>query len=129
MTARIPLIPASWGEVIDKITILEIKSARISSEDALANVRRELNALTAVIDADLTMTEEIGDLRQRLREINSALWDVEDRIRECDHRGDFGTEFVALAQSVYRHNDERAQLKRLINLATASGLVEEKSYK
>jgi len=129
MTARIPLIPASWGEVIDKITILEIKNARISREDALANVRRELHALTAVVDADLAMTEEIGDLRRRLHEINSALWDVEDRIRECDHRGDFGTEFVALARSVYRHNDERAQLKRLINLATASGLVEEKSYK
>jgi hypothetical protein len=129
MTTSAPLIPVSWGEVIDKATILEIKRERIRDGLAVANVRRELDAINKVVAADLVMTDELRELRGALAEVNAVLWDVEDSIRECEHRNDFGDQFIQLARSVYRHNDERARLKRLINLRTSSGLIEEKSYR
>lgn len=125
--ADTPIIPVSWGELIDKITILEIKAERLADAAALANVRRELERLRAVaapVLADAAMESRIA----KLRALNTALWDVEDRIRLKDATGAFDAEFVALARSVYRTNDDRAATKREINVALRSALVEEKSY-
>lgn len=122
-----PLVPAAWGEVIDKITILEIKDARIADPAALANVRRELDALNAVA-AGLDLTDAVAEARASLRAVNAALWDIEDAIREHEQRQDFGASFIALARAVYQRNDERAALKRRINLLSGSALIEEKSY-
>lgn len=129
MTDQTPLVPASWGEVIDKITILEIKNQRIASAPALANIRRELDALEAVVAAQLDVTAGIAALREQLRDVNMRLWDIEDAIREHEQRQDFGPGFIALARAVYYHNDERAALKRRVNIDSGSGLVEEKSYR
>ena len=127
--ATLPLIPASWGEVLDKISILEIKVSRLASEPALANVRRELRELNGVVEAKLAPSGEIAMLRDALRAVNTTLWDVEDAIRDKESLDDFGAEFVALARSVYKLNDERARIKRRVNIETASVLVEEKMYR
>ena len=124
---NIPHIPMSWGEVIDKITILEIKAARLPAEAARANAARELELLTAIAAPMLAKAEIVG-LADRLKALNEALWDIEDRIREHERRSDFGADFVALARSVYHRNDERGKIKREISLALGSGLIEEKSY-
>ena len=123
------LVPISVGELLDKITILEIKSERIKNSGQIENIARELGALRAVRlgdDIDRTMLAQLG---AELKRVNATLWDVEDAIRECDARGDFGEKFIELARAVYRLNDERARLKKAINLASGSRLVEEKSYK
>jgi hypothetical protein len=122
------LVPISVGELMDKITILEIKSERIESPSQLENIARELEALRAVSlgDIDRAMLES---LRAELKRVNAELWEVEDSIRECDALGDFGDAFIAYARAVYRLNDERSRLKKAINLATGSRLIEEKSYK
>ena len=123
------LVPTSVGELLDKITILEIKSERIKNPGQIENIARELGALRAVRlgdDIDRTMLAQLG---AELKRVNATLWDVEDAIRECDARGDFGEKFIELARAVYRLNDERARLKKAINLASGSRLVEEKSYK
>lgn len=123
------LAPVSWGELIDKITILEIKAERIADPAKLANVRRELQALQAVRDAGATPTPALLALTQELRRINRTLWDIEDSIRDCEARSDFGSDFVALARKVYKTNDRRAAVKREINTLLGSDLVEEKSYR
>jgi O-antigen ligase len=123
------LVPISVGELLDKITILEIKSERIKNPGQIENIARELGALRAVRlcdDIDRAVLERLG---AELKRVNATLWDVEDAIRECDARGDFGEKFIELARAVYRLNDERARLKKAINLASGSRLVEEKSYK
>jgi hypothetical protein len=117
------------GELIDKITILEIKGVRIAEEARLRNVRRELAMLAAARDRWLPDLDALGPLVAELRAVNEALWDIEDEIRMCEHRGDFGPRFVALARSVYQRNDRRAALKRAINERLGSGLIEEKSYR
>ncbi|MET0274162.1 MAG: DUF6165 family protein [Phenylobacterium sp.] len=122
-----PDAPVSWGELVDKITILEIKGQRLTTEVALANVGRELAALRA-LEGQLAGEPRVAALKAALAEVNAALWDIEDAIREKEAAADFGAEFVALARSVYRQNDRRAALKRQINAATGSDLVEEKSY-
>lgn len=122
-----PLIPAAWGEIFDKISILELKRAHIVAEPAQANVQRELDALMRVLEA-LPLADDLTALFDRLRAANAALWDIEDAIRDQERRQDFGAEFVRLARSVYRINDERAALKKQINLRTGSALVEEKAY-
>lgn len=119
-------VPVSWGEIFDKITILEIKSERMSEPDKLANVRRELALLMAKSDAVL---ESIVTLKAKLKAVNEELWGIEDDIRDCEREKDFGPRFVALARAVYVTNDRRADVKRDINIALSSGLVEEKSYK
>jgi hypothetical protein len=121
-----PDAPISWGELIDKLTILELKAARLSDPAALANVRRELAAL-APLEAG-AHDARLPTLRAALMEVNAALWDIEDRIREREAAADFGAAFVELARSVYRQNDRRAALKREISLALGSDLIEEKSY-
>jgi hypothetical protein len=122
-----PEAPISWGDLIDKITILEIKSARLTERTALANVRRELGALERVA-GDAIADSTVSAARQALARVNLALWDIEDAIREKERAADFGPAFVELARSVYRHNDERAAIKRRINLILRSDLIEEKSY-
>ena len=123
-----PMTPISWGELIDKITILEIKQENIRSVQALANVRRELNALSAIVDRQNGLSNLINDPRQQLHRINRKLWKVEDDIRDKERKSQFDSEFIALARSVYRLNDERAKIKRLINQILDSELAEEKSY-
>jgi hypothetical protein len=118
----------SWGELIDKITILEIKSRKLKAEAALANVRRELASLTEIVARDVQRRGEAAELKDRLTKVNEELWTIEDRIREKEAAQAFDAEFVALARSVYQRNDERSRIKREINLRLSSNLVEEKSY-
>ena len=122
------LVEISPGELIDKLTILEIKSDRISDAAKLANVRRELESLRDCSARFLKPSAELAELRSSLHSVNERLWDVEDKLRECERRRDFGAGFIELARSVYRTNDERAALKRRINDLFGSMLLEEKSY-
>jgi hypothetical protein len=125
--ANIPHVPTSWGELLDKITILEIKLARLPTEAARANAAHELELLNAVA-APVVAQTGIADLRTQLRCVNESLWETEDRIRQHERAADFGTAFIELARAVYHHNDERGRIKRQINLALGSVLIEEKSY-
>lgn len=120
-------VPVSWGELIDKITILQIKDERIEDPAKRANVRRELDLLAARL-ATAPTTDEVSRLTADLKAVNEELWVVEDDIRECERRKDFGERFVALARAVYHTNDRRADLKRSLNHALGSAIVEEKSY-
>jgi Family of unknown function (DUF6165) len=122
------LVPISVGELMDKITILEIKSERIKNPIQLENIVHELEALRAVRLGDIDCTM-LNKLSAELKRVNAKLWDIEDAIRDCDARGDFGNAFVELARAIYRLNDERSRLKKAINLASGSRLVEEKSYR
>jgi hypothetical protein len=122
------LVPIAPGELIDKITILEIKNERIEDAAKRANVRLELVALSEVRDAAVPASAELRELTAALKSVNETLWEVEDDIREHERREDFGPGFVELARSVYKTNDRRAALKRDINTLLGSALVEEKSY-
>ncbi|MEL7444320.1 MAG: DUF6165 family protein [Pseudomonadota bacterium] len=124
-TVTIEIAP---GELIDKITILEIKTENIADPAKLENVRIELETLRASRDAAITPSEEMTRLTHELRTVNQALWTIEDDIRDCERDGDFGEKFIDLARSVYKTNDRRAALKREINVVLGSRLVEEKSY-
>lgn len=116
------------GELIDKITILEIKTEQISDPAKLANVRIELETLVAARDSTIAPSAEMDRLMADLKAVNQELWVIEDDIRDCERDGDFGTKFVQLARAVYKTNDRRAALKREINVLLGSRLVEEKSY-
>jgi hypothetical protein len=120
--------PVSYGELIDKITILEIKSRRITDASKLANVRNEMELLKATWANDSASQIDISDERTRLLQVNELLWDIEDKIRLKERAAAFDQEFIELARSVYFRNDERAAFKREINLKLGSDLVEEKSY-
>ena len=122
-----PLVPVSWGELLDKITILEIKADRIEDAAARANVGREL-ALLREVAAPVLPQPGLAALIEALRSINCALWEIEDAIRARDAAARFDAEFIRLARAVYLTNDERAALKRKINVLLRSVLVEEKSY-
>lgn len=122
------LVPVSVGELLDKITILRIKSARIADPSKLANVSRELAELEAVWAASSHAEALEPEALAELQAVNEALWDIEDRIREKEHRGEFDADFIELARAVYVTNDRRAAIKRTLNLASGSALVEEKSY-
>ena len=121
------LVPVSWGELLDKITILEIKQDRITDPEKTANVVRELAALRRVAD-QTAPSPAVEDRVAQLRVVNEQLWDIEDSIRDCERRRDFGAEFIALARAVYNTNDRRAEIKRDLNLMLGSELIEEKSY-
>ncbi|MGA8276771.1 MAG: DUF6165 family protein [Rhodanobacteraceae bacterium] len=121
-------VPVSHGELIDKITILEIKAARISDAAKLVNVRRELELLEKVWRNDPAARIDISVGRSQLKAVNEALWDIEDRIRLKEKAQAFDTEFIELARSVYVRNDERAAIKRTLNERLGSSLIEEKSY-
>jgi hypothetical protein len=127
--AATPHIPVSWGELIDKITILDIKRERLTDPSALANVWRELEALSAIAGPVLAGNEAARALGGQLKTLNETLWEIEDRIRAKEAATSFDAEFVELARSVYRRNDERAALKKQLNRSLGSELVEEKSYK
>lgn len=121
-------VPVSVGEVVDKVTILEIKSNRISDEAKLRNIRAELDQLRPMVSGGVFDSAEVTALFDGLRAVNGELWDIEDNIRAEEAAGRFGDRFVELARAVYFTNDRRAELKKKINLATGSDLVEEKSY-
>jgi tetratricopeptide (TPR) repeat protein len=121
-------IEISPGELIDKLTILEIKSERVTIPEQLRNVRVELDMLRSAGAHALQASEQLAALTAKLKEVNTALWEIEDAVRRCEAEGDFGAHFIGLARSVYRRNDERAALKRAINELLGSRLIEEKSY-
>jgi tetratricopeptide (TPR) repeat protein len=121
-------VEISSGELIDKITILEIKSQRIHDVAKLNNVHTELEVLMEVYDRDLRPSKQLTALSDELRRVNEMLWTVEDELRQCERDQDFGPRFVELARSVYRHNDRRSVLKRQINELLGSRILEEKSY-
>ena len=120
--------PVSWGELADKITILEIKAERIEDMAKRANVQRELDLLREKM-ALAPDRSGLTALVDGLRAVNLELWVIEDDIRDCERAKDFGARFIALARAVYQTNDRRAALKKDINLLLGSGIVEEKSYK
>ncbi|PFG51849.1 hypothetical protein ATG98_0816 [Marinobacter sp. LV10R520-4] len=121
-------VPVSFGEVLDKITILEIKSERINDEAKLKNVKLELNELNATWTDAVSDQSAIAQLRQQLKAVNEELWVIEDDIRDQEADQNFGARFIELARAVYVTNDKRASLKKDINLALGSRFVEEKSY-
>ncbi len=122
------LVPTAPGELVDKITILEIKTERIQDVGKLKHVRLELETLAAARDQTLPPSPELAALTAELKRMNVALWDIEDQIRDCERRQDFGPEFIRLARSVYHSNDRRAAVKRQINELLGSELMEMKSY-
>ena len=121
-------VPVSWGELLDKTTILEIKAGRFQDPAKLANVRKELAELLPLREQAVQAQAEIIGCEADLKAVNEALWEVEDEIRDCERRQEFGPRFIELARAVYRQNDQRSRIKRRINQLLDSGLVEEKSY-
>jgi hypothetical protein len=120
--------PIAIGELIDKISILEIKQERLKDEAKLANVRLELSLLEQRRDTALPASEQLTRLAAQLKDVNTRIWELEDVIRECERQRDFGDTFIKTARAIYHTNDERAATKREINLAFGSKIVEEKSY-
>ena len=116
------------GELIDKITILEIKSDRISDPEKLKNVEHELSLLIATRDRHLKHVDGLGELSKQLKTINDTLWEIENQIRACEAKKEFGEIFIELARSVYITNDKRAAVKKEINVLTGANIIEEKSY-
>jgi len=116
------------GELLDKLTILQIKSERVTNPEKLRNIRHELAVLSAARERSLKATPELDALTGQLKEANERLWDIENAVRGCEAEQDFGPRFVDLARAVYQTNDHRAALKRQINELVGSLLVEEKAY-
>jgi len=127
-TANSPLVPLSWGELLDKISILQIKSERVRAADAQKNIRAELDQLTTIAAERLRGDNKLQAACARLKAVNEKLWDIEDCIRDKERAQSFDADFIALARSVYHSNDERAAIKREINVHTGSALIEEKQY-
>ncbi len=121
-------IRISPGEVLDRLTILEIKCERIADAAKLVNVKRERDELAAVVAKHIPARDDIARLHDGLKAVNEKLWVIEDDIRDCERARDFGPKFVELARAVYFTNDERARLKREINDALGADIIEEKSY-
>jgi len=122
-------VPVSPGEVLDKITILEIKSERISDPDKVANVRRELELLLKTWQQSVEPDETIHRIHVELKAINEALWEIEDDIRDKERAKEFDQHFIELARRVYVTNDQRANAKKALNSYLGSEIVEEKSYR
>jgi len=123
-----PQVPISWGELFDKITILQIKLENLTSKNALENVEQELKKLQSILTQNGPKTKETIQLEGELRRTNQQLWGIEDKIRDKERTNSFDDEFIQLARSVYITNDERSRIKRKINELLGSELVEEKSY-
>jgi hypothetical protein len=122
------LVPVAFGELIDKITILEIKAERIGDSAKAINVRHELHLLNAAL-AGCDIPDDIHrQLRDDLKRINCMLWDLEDRIRRFEQQSEFGADFISTARAIYKANDHRAFIKRRINDLAGSEIIEEKSY-
>lgn len=122
------LVPVSWGELLDKITILQIKSERIHDTRKLKNISHELGLLVTIRDREISNPSGLMDVVADLRRANERLWEIEDAIRLCEKEQDFGQRFIELARSVYMTNDLRAGLKYQINQLLGSQVIEEKSY-
>jgi hypothetical protein len=122
------LVPVSEGELLDKLSILLIKKDRITNPEKLVNIEREFEMLDKVLKEKCPTSAELDTLRGELREVNEALWDIEDELRLCEKGKEFGPRFIELARSVYQTNDRRSQIKYQINALLGSELVEEKSY-
>jgi hypothetical protein len=122
-------VPISPGELLDKITILRIKSARMSDAAKLANVRHELRLLEQTWAGAVPAGVELAGEERALQEVNERLWDVEDRLRDLEAAKRFDEDFIGLARAVYFNNDERAAIKKRINTRLGSALAEEKSYR
>jgi Family of unknown function (DUF6165) len=120
--------PIAIGELIDRITILEIKVERFTDAAMTRNAQAELSMLRERRDQAIPQSPTLDALTVQLRAINQRLWDLEDRIRDCERRADFGPDFIAVARSIYRTNDKRAAVKRQISIGFGSDLIEEKSY-
>jgi hypothetical protein len=118
-------IEVSNGEIIDKLTIIQIKLERIKNEAKLKNLKKEFDELGSAVSSIMSMEDP---LYQALYEVNCELWDIEDHIRDLEREKDFGDDFIQTARSVYFKNDKRSEIKREINIKTSSGLIEEKSY-
>ena len=129
MTIKSILVEVAPGEMIDKITILKIKSERIRDKQQLLNVENELSILSEKLEKEIPRSLELDALIAELKAVNEALWGIEDDIRDCEKNRDFTANFTDLARSVYITNDKRANLKRQINILLGSEIIEEKSYK
>jgi len=121
-------VPVSPGEVLDKITILEINSERLSDPEKLVNVRRDLALLQETWSESVREDDVIRDLHAQLKEINEALWEIEDDIRDKERAKEFDERFIEIARSVYFTNDRRSEVKKKLNLHLGSQIIEEKSY-
>tara|TARA_Y100001935_G_scaffold97135_1_gene80764 strand:+ start:8036 stop:8431 length:396 start_codon:yes stop_codon:yes gene_type:complete len=122
-------VPISPGELVDKITILEIKKEFIKNDNKLKNINHEYDLLMKIYTTQISETDGISELKNKLKEINLELWKIEDDIRDCEREKSFSDTFIELARSVYFTNDRRSKVKLEINLLLNSNLVEEKSYK
>jgi hypothetical protein len=122
------LVPIATGELVDKITVLEIKSERILDRAKQANILHELELLRRVRDDHLPADDAIIALTHALKRANEKIWDLEDQIRECERQADFSEHFIATARAIYQTNDERSRIKREINHHLGSTIIEEKSY-
>ncbi len=122
------LAEISAGELIDKITILEIKKSKITKEDKLAEIEKELVSLNSTLKKSIPENSKIIKYKNELKDINEKLWDIEDGKREAEKKNDFGSNFISLARNVYKLNDERAKIKLNINVALGSNIKEVKSY-
>ena len=122
-------VPISPGELVDKITILEIKKEFIKNDNKLKNINHEYDLLMQIYTTQISETDGISELKNKLKEINLELWKIEDDIRDCERQKSFSDTFIELARSVYFTNDRRSKVKLEINLLLNSNLVEEKSYK
>ncbi len=122
------MVPTAPAELIDKLTILRLKSERIEDPAKLSNIRHEQQVLTRTAEDHLPADDDLATLWEDLYQINARLWVIEDDIRACEARGDFGPAFIDLARAVYVTNDKRAEVKKKINALLGSDLVEEKSY-
>ena len=126
---KIPKVPMSWGELFDKITILQIKKINIKSKIALKNINNELDQLYKIFNDNFSENIIAKKLMSDLTLVNKKLWNIEDEIREKENNKIFDIEFIELARSVYFTNDNRARIKRKINKVFISDIIEEKSYR
>jgi hypothetical protein len=128
MSGRI-LVPISTGELFDKISILEIKSERIADQSKLANVNFEIQLLKEIArELKVEDSERVRTLFLKLKDVNTQIWEAEDKIRNCERRDLFNGDFLEIARTIYRLNDARAAVKREISILTSSSIIEEKSY-
>ena len=121
-------VPTSPGELLDKITILEIKMKQVSDDNKLKNIKYELTQLTQIWNEHFSDNEDLSLLKKELRDTNNNMWDIEDKIRIKESKKEFDNDFIELARSVYYQNDKRADTKKKINQLLGSLLMEEKSY-
>ena len=125
---KIPKIPVSWGELFDKVTILQIKLENLKTKSALRNVKKEYDQLFTIFDHNFSENANAKQLMTDLKLVNQKLWDIEDRIRDKERSKTFDEKFIELARRVYFTNDDRSRIKRNINETFGSELIEEKSY-